>query len=122
MSLLRYAKRTDGTQKAIVDGLRRCGVKVWIISQPCDLLTYYRGRWQPLEAKPVKKRNRKDQEKQTAFLVSACVPVVRNAQEALYALGINEPLASGSGDSRKAQKGDDPLLDSLLFHDERPLG
>ncbi len=91
MSLLRYAKKTDSNQAAIVAALRACGVQIWIISQPCDLLTYYRGRWLPLELKVKKNRPRKDQERQNEFIAATGCPVVTSVQEALDA--VIQPLA-----------------------------
>ena len=88
----RYAKKVDATQGEIFDALRKAGVQVWIIGKPCDLLTYYRGRWLPLECKPADttkkgtKRLRTDQERQTEFLTAYAVPVVRTAQAALAAV------------------------------------
>jgi hypothetical protein len=81
----RYAKRTDATQKAIVEALRKVGVKVWIISEPCDLLTLYRGVWRPIECKPVK-RKRNDQEKQTEFLKDTATQVCRTPEAAIAAV------------------------------------
>lgn len=85
MSLHRYAKRTDATQKAIVAALRAIGVKVWIISKPVDLLTLYRGRWQPIECKPIK-RKRNDQETQDEFLKDTATPVCRTPEAAIAAV------------------------------------
>jgi hypothetical protein len=81
----RYAKKVDATQKAIVEALRAIGVKVWIISEPCDLLTLYRNRWLPIECKPVK-RKRNDQEKQTEFLTDTGTPVCRTPMAAIAAV------------------------------------
>lgn len=87
MSLRRYAKRADSTQGAIVEALRKAGIKVWIISKPCDLLTYYPAykRWVPLECKPPK-RKRNDQPEQDDFLESYGVARVRSPQEAIVAV------------------------------------
>ncbi len=65
--------------------LRECGVQVWVIGQPCDLLTMCDGRWLPLELKSTK-RIRKDQETQNEFLVQTNCPVVRSPLEALTAV------------------------------------
>lgn len=86
MSLNRFAKKTDGTQADIVAGLRALGVATWIISRPCDLLTYWKGRWLPLECKPLKKRARKDQESQDQFVATYHVPIVRTLSEAYTAV------------------------------------
>lgn len=88
----RYAMRTDAAQAAIVDGLRQCGVTVFIIGQPVDLLTYYRGRWLPLEVKTATKtgriRKRKDQPEQDATLAACGIPRVTTVEQALAALRI----------------------------------
>lgn len=87
MSLRRFAKRADSTQKAIVEALRKVGIKVWIISTPCDLLTYYPPykRWRPLECKP-EKRKRTDQPEQDEFLTAHEVPRVTSPAEAIAAI------------------------------------
>jgi hypothetical protein len=80
--------RPDASQGEIVAALRHACVTVWIIGRPCDLLTFYRGRWLPLECKPEgHKRPRRDQETQSEFLAIYAVPVVRTAIEALEAVG-----------------------------------
>ena len=93
MTFARYAKRTDASQKAIVDALRRAGWDGWVIGEPCDLLCWKASRgFRTLECKtPFKKdgspRKRKDQHKQDEFIAltgtrRACTPF-----EALLALG-----------------------------------
>ena len=87
MSYARRMTRPDATQSAIVAALRQCGVQVWIIGQPTDLLTFYRGKWLPLECKPeLYKRPRADQKAQTAFLKATGTPVVKTVQEAYTAV------------------------------------
>jgi hypothetical protein len=92
MSYARRMTRPDSNQSQIVDALRQASATVWVIGQPCDLLTYFRGRWQPLEIKPPDttkkgtKRLRCDQERQTEFLRAYAVPVVRTVQDALTAV------------------------------------
>jgi hypothetical protein len=85
MSYNRRITRPDGSQAEIVDGLRKAGIMVWVIGQPCDLLTYYppMKRWRTLECKPIKKRNRNDQESQSQFLAITGTPVVRTAEMAI---------------------------------------
>jgi Holliday junction resolvase len=86
-----YARRKDASQDAIVNALRKAGVKVWIIGRPCDLLTLYRGKWLPLECKTAKGgklRLRKDQAEQAAFCEETGVPYVTNDVEALKAVGV----------------------------------
>jgi hypothetical protein len=82
-----YAKRTDSSQREIVAALRKAGVTVWVISRPVDLLTHYRGKWLPLECKPVThKRARRDQAEQEALLAECGIPKVRTPEEALRAV------------------------------------
>jgi hypothetical protein len=92
----RYARKVDSSQAEIVAALRKAGVRVWIISEPCDLLTLYRGVWLPLECKPAPQpgirvkyraiRTRYDQERQEEFMATTGTPRVRTAQEALQAV------------------------------------
>lgn len=94
---VRRASKVDGSQAEIVDALRKAGVAVWVIKEPCDLLTWFRGMWKPLECKPAPEpgirvktraiRKRNDQERQSEFVATYGVPVVRTAQEALQAVG-----------------------------------
>lgn len=86
MSYQRRMTRPDSTQTEIVDALRKAGVSVWIIGQPCDLLTHYHGRWQVMECKPLAKRARKDQDEQSQFLAAYAVPIVRTPLQAIEAL------------------------------------
>ncbi len=79
--------RPDANQQPIVDALRAVGVMVWLIGEPCDLLTYYRRRWLTLEIKRPSSRPRADQKAQTEFLAQTGTPVVRTAHEALIAVG-----------------------------------
>lgn len=94
MSIQRWNAKTDTVQADIVRDLEKAGVKVWVIKQPCDLLCWVRGVWQPLEVKTPygkkapKARKRKDQEKQNAFLAETNTPVVTSFEEALTALGL----------------------------------
>jgi len=48
---VRRAAKIDGTQTAIVDALRRCGVHVECIGKPVDLLCSWRGSWFVVEVK-----------------------------------------------------------------------
>jgi hypothetical protein len=81
-----YARKIDLNQTEIVSVLRQAGVLVWVMGQPVDLLTLYRGRWLPLELKSRTKRPRRDQEKQNAFLALTGCPVVTTVQGALEAV------------------------------------
>jgi hypothetical protein len=104
MSAVRRAAKVDSTQAAIVDGLRRMGVRVEIIGQPVDLLCRYwsnRHRdfiWMPIEVKtPYGKREpkarvRSEQETQRRFLEETGVPVVTSLDEAVEALELNASL------------------------------
>lgn len=49
----RYAQRKDSNQSPIVSALRDCGVDVWVLHEPCDLLCGYRGLTMCLEVKGV---------------------------------------------------------------------
>lgn len=88
---MRYANRKDTTQSRIVATLRAAGVRVWVLHEPCDLLTRFRGRWLPLECKTPtstgKRRKRNDQAEQDAFIADNDVPVVLTPEEALRAVG-----------------------------------
>ena len=89
---MRYAVRKDGSQSEIVHALRGAGVKVWVLHEPCDLLTFFRGRWLPLECKTPtptgKRRKRMDQAEQDAFLAETGCPVVLGVDDALRAVGV----------------------------------
>jgi hypothetical protein len=85
MSFTRRHSRPDSVQNDIVNALRAAGVLVCVIGRPVDLLTFYRGKWLPLECKTTK-RPRKDQAAQTLFLAATGVPKVRTALEALEAV------------------------------------
>lgn len=88
MSYARRMTRPDSTQNEIVSALRKAGITVWVIGQPCDLLTYWpvMKRWRPIECKPLKERVRYDQDEQKEFLTTFAVPVVRTAEEAIAAI------------------------------------
>lgn len=88
MSLARFAKKRDATEPAIVDALRRVGVKVWKLDQPFDLLLWSEGRFWLME---VKSPGGGLTPSQKAFMAEfedeAAVPVyvVKSAEEALQA-------------------------------------
>lgn len=86
MSYSRRMTRPDSNQEEIVDMLRKAGVIVEIIGQPVDLLTFYQGRWLPLEVKPPVKTHSKPQKRQTDFIAATGCPVVKTALEALVAV------------------------------------
>ncbi len=83
----RYAMRVDDTQREIVHGLRKCGVMVWIIGRPVDLLTFHRGNWKPMEIK-TKHYVRPDQAEQNQLVKDTGIPRVTSLAEAMQALGI----------------------------------
>lgn len=91
MSIKRWATRKDTSQRNIIEALEAVHCEVWIIERPCDLLTLFRGRWQPLECKTPqtngKVRKRTDQAEQTETLARTCIPVVTTPMEALRAIG-----------------------------------
>ena len=78
--------RPDLNASEVVAGLRQAGVHVWCIGSPVDLLTFYRGRFLPLEIKSRVKRPRRDQEKQNAFIALTGCPVVTTALGAIEAV------------------------------------
>lgn len=88
--MARSIHRSDASQSSIVEALRNAGALVWIIGRPCDLLTFYRGRWLPIEVKTLtatgKRRKRKDQAKQDEFIAKTGTPVVGTPEQALEAL------------------------------------
>ena len=98
MSLNRFARKADSSQREIVKALRDAGVQVWIIGKPCDLLIRYwcnqarRYLWQTLECKsPYNKdgsaKKRKDQKEQIEFIQLTGTPIVLNGEQALRAVG-----------------------------------
>src|SRR5271163_1885253 len=96
MSFNRRMTRPDASQAEVVRTLRKAGITVWIIGEPCDLLTYNPSTklWKPLEVKPLdlKNKNRKDQEDQREFIKTYAVPIVRTGLEAIAALTLRKEL------------------------------
>jgi hypothetical protein len=94
--LLRYAKRRDTAEPAIIDALERAGFDVWQRDEP-DLMVR-KSSWAPgmvqlLECKTGKGKKltvTKDarQEGQRRFLEATGTPVVRTPLEALTVLGV----------------------------------
>jgi len=82
---MRTAAKRDTAEAAIVQQLRQCGVVVFLLDEPCDLLTYHAGRWQPLEVKTGTGRRTKNQ---TADNVLAPIPIVRDFDDACEAIGL----------------------------------
>ena len=91
MSLNRYARRVDLNQNEIVKGLRQCGIRVDIMGKPVDLLTFYRGRFLPLEIKHTPYKDKRQKE-QLEFLAQTSCPVVRTFEEAYAAILANGRL------------------------------
>lgn len=92
MSLYRRAKKRDKAEPAIIQALEAHGAEVFVLDKPCDLLTLFRERWQPLEVKSPytkagKPRKRCDQPEQTETLQRTKIPVVCTPLEALEAIG-----------------------------------
>lgn len=102
---MRWAARSDTARKEIVEGLRRCGVHVWDMRRPVDLLCWH-SQWGPgtfraLEVKTArgkrapKPRFDKRRVAQAAFLALTSTPVVTDLTTALSALGlIQRPVTS----------------------------
>jgi hypothetical protein len=86
----RYGKR-DLSETDIVKALRKEGF--WVYTQlPCDLLVWRPDKgWQTLEnktpTKTGKRRKRKDQKAQDAFIAMTGTPVALTPEDALRALG-----------------------------------
>lgn len=79
--------RTDDTQASIVDTLRACGVLVWPIAQPCDLLCLYGGRYCLLDCDGVTRYRKRDQQQLEKFRLWK-VQVVKTPEQALKAVGV----------------------------------
>lgn len=83
MGLKYVIHRSDANQGEIVKALRKCGVKCWTLGgrgRP-DLLTYWHGRYLPLEVKTEKGELRESQK-------DAPWPVVRSFEEACIHIGV----------------------------------
>ena len=90
MSHNRHAKKVDSSQEDIVNVLRKHGVHVTIIGRPVDLLTKWAGLWLPIEVKKSDWNGkwRSDQKDQELYCKLHNVPVVKNSDEALRAVGV----------------------------------
>jgi hypothetical protein len=89
---MRWARKTDTTQEAIVAAIRACGWHVWIIEEPCDLLCFKAGTFKTLECKTPRNRRGdprmdKRQRAQAAFCALTNTPYVTTPEAALEALG-----------------------------------
>lgn len=93
MSLNRFARRTDTSQKPIVEALRAAGWTVWVIGWPCDLLLWKAGRgFRTMECKTPYNadgtmRKRKDQEEQVEFIQLTGTPIALTPEQALRLVG-----------------------------------
>lgn len=98
MTIQRWAAKSDTRRAEIVNGLRCCGVHVWDIRRPADLLCWHPqwgpGNFRVLEVKTAvgkrapKPRFDKRQTAQSDFLALTGAPVVTDLSTALYALGL----------------------------------
>ena len=83
------ARRTDQNQAEVVELLRTCGCKVWIIQEPCDLLAFYPkiGLFL-IECKGADKRERGKNQDQLSQLKAEGLPyaVVRRGESVTAAL------------------------------------
>lgn len=90
MSLSRRNPRRDGNEKPIVEALERMGVVVWRVSSAGipDLLTWYRGKWLPIDVKSKGGTLTREQEKRWSD-----VPVftVESVDDALFLFGVKRP-------------------------------
>lgn len=91
MSKPRYAGKRDLSESDIVKAIRKAGFQVWT-QLPVDLLVWRPDKgFQLLEnktpTKTGKRRKRKDQEAQDAFIAMTRTPVALTPEEALRALG-----------------------------------
>ena len=91
MSLHRRAPRRDSNEREVIDALAAIGAAVLPLSGAGvpDLLVAYRGRLYLLEVKGPKGTLTPEQQATAAMLGHASVPVhvVRNAEDALKAIG-----------------------------------
>lgn len=96
MSLNRYAKRRDKTEKPLIKELRQCGFQVRQQDFP-DLavrrLTWPAGMVRLLEVNGVT-RYRKRSQKQLDFLKNWQIPIVTSLEDALSVLGCVSPPTS----------------------------
>jgi hypothetical protein len=86
MSLARYAKRRDETERAIVEALRAVGADVLRIDRPCDLLVRFRGIVHLIEIDGIT-RYRRRAAAQVRILNEWSIPRVRCSEDALRAIG-----------------------------------
>jgi hypothetical protein len=93
MTLNRYAARNDYSQPDIVAALRKAEYTVDLVGYPIDLLVWH-PRWGkfhlPMECKNEDWNGKwsKKQKDQERYVKEHGVPVVRNSDEALKAVGV----------------------------------
>lgn len=90
MTLARFAKRRDQSEREIVDALRLVGCLVWQIDRPFDLLVARAGRLYLLECKTTAKHKLTDLqvlEYEACQRYGAPVAIVTTPSEALAAVG-----------------------------------
>jgi hypothetical protein len=99
-------KRTDATQKEIVEALRRCGAHVVPLHEVGrgvpDLLCGFRGRWYLVECKTGK--NWKYTPAQKKFHAEADAPVLTltSATDAVtWAANVRQPAMTDDGDAEE---------------------
>lgn len=92
------ARRRDTNEAVIVAALRKLGVLVWSISGDGvpDLLTWYRGKWLPLEVKHTHPRGFLTDRKGRSLTPAQCesyaltrYPIVQSIEEACQAVGVS---------------------------------
>lgn len=86
MSLNRFAKKRDTSERAVIDGLEKAGYSIWQ-DLPVDLLCFKAGRFYVLEVKTGKARTRKSQARQAAFIALTGCATISTPEDALKALG-----------------------------------
>lgn len=91
---MRRAAKVDANQQAIVERLRECSVKVWILGRPLDLLVCCRGITSLVE---IKNPDGKDEftKEQVEFIAEwpGTIHVVRSPDEAVRAVLGEEVMA-----------------------------
>lgn len=112
MSRNRYARRRDGNEQSIVDGLLEVGAKVLRLHE-FDLLVNFRGRNFPLEVKDPEQRYTQRQkakrERQEQLCRDFGIPMVETVEQALAAIGaVRGPFRADGGIT-----GDTPLTFDL---------
>jgi hypothetical protein len=87
MPIPHHAAKVDANKPDIVKALERCGVRVYDLKKPVDLLCSHRGVWFVIEVKNPDGRDRMTQE-QAKFIAEsqAEVHIVRTPMEALRAV------------------------------------